>query len=97
MFIANIVYTQVAKPQRDFPTAYMMRYGTGSTAYLSGVFNFIIYFAQMKDFRDFLKKLLCRRSRATQLAASREMNNERLDKKTESSKKNCPSNSTAEL
>ena len=97
LFIANIVYTQVAKPQRDFPTAYMMRYGTGSTAYLSGVFNFIIYFAQMKDFRDFLKKLLCRRSRATQLAASREMNNERLDKKTESSKKNCPSNSTAEL
>ena len=62
-YIANIVYTQTAKPQRDFSTDYIIRYGTGGiAAYLSGLINFIIYFAQMKKFRLFMKKRLCRRN-----------------------------------
>ena len=61
-FIANLVYTQIAKPQREFATEYLMRYGTGSFAYLSALINFIIYFAQMKDFRVFLKKFLCKKN-----------------------------------
>ena len=61
-FIANVAYTQIAKPQRDFSTDYLMRYGTGSVVYLCPVINFIIYVAQMKDFREFLNKLLCRKN-----------------------------------
>ena len=61
-FIANLVYTQIAKPQREFATEYLMRYGTGSFAYLSALINFIIYFAQIKDFRVFLKKFLCKKN-----------------------------------
>ena len=56
LFVVNIAYTQIAKPQRDFSTDYMIRYGTGSIGYLNPVLNVIIYFAQMKDFREFLKK-----------------------------------------
>ena len=51
LFIVNVAYTQIAKPQRDFPTNYIIRYGTGSIAYLNPLLKFIIYFAQMKDFR----------------------------------------------
>ena len=62
-YIANIVYTQTAKPKRDFSTDYIIRYASGSIGgYFSGLINFIIYFAQMKEFRDFLKKRLCRRN-----------------------------------
>ena len=39
-----------------------MRYGTGGVSYLSALINFLIYFAQMKDFRLLLKKLLWRRN-----------------------------------
>ena len=59
-YFGHTAYTQAVKPQRDFPTDYMMRYGTGGVVYLGGALNFIIYFAQMKDFRQFLKKLLSR-------------------------------------
>ena len=61
LFRTNIGYTQIAKPQREFSTDYIMRYGTGGVSYLSTFINFIIYYAQMKDFRVFLKKPLCRR------------------------------------
>ena len=60
LFIVNTAYTQIAKPQRDFSTDYMIRYGTGSIAYLNPLLNFIIYFAQMKDFSEFLKRRFSR-------------------------------------
>ena len=56
LFIVNTAYTQIARPQRDFSTDYMIRYGTGSIAYLNPLLNFVIYFAQMKDFGEFLKR-----------------------------------------
>ena len=56
LFIVNVTYTQIAKPQRDFSNDYIIRFGTGSIAYLNPLLNFIIYFAQMKDLREFLKK-----------------------------------------
>ena len=59
-FLGNIVYTQIAKPKRDFATAYTTRYGTGSLTYVSSIMNVIIYFVQMNDFRKFVKKLFCR-------------------------------------
>lgn len=66
-FLGNMAYTQIAKPQRDFSTAYMVRYGTGVIVYLSPVFNFMIYFVQRKDFRDFLWKLLRKQNSQAQL------------------------------
>ena len=59
---ANTVYTKIAKPQRDFSTDYVIRASFAAVLYLHSTINFIIYFAQMKEFREFLKKLLCRRS-----------------------------------
>ena len=61
-FLGNLAYTQIFKPRRVFSLAYMMRYGSGCIVWLSPLMNFIIYFAQMKDFRVFLKKLLCKRN-----------------------------------
>ena len=63
LFVVNIAYTQIAKPQRDFSTDYMIRYGSGSIGYLNPVLNVIIYFAQMKDFREFLKKRFSRNTK----------------------------------
>ena len=63
LFVVNIAYTQIAKPQRDFSTDYMIRYGSGSIGYLNPVLNVIIYFAQMKDFREFLKKRFSRKTK----------------------------------
>ena len=63
LFVVNIAYTQIAKPQRDFSTDYMIRYSSGSIGYLNPVLNVIIYFAQMKDFREFLKKRFSRKTK----------------------------------
>ena len=63
-FVTNAAYTQIAEPQRGFATDFITRYAAGATAHCSGLINFIIYFAQMKDFREFLKNvLLPRRTR----------------------------------
>lgn len=64
-YFCNIGYTQIAKPQRDFSTSYLLRYGTGAVVYFSGALNFIVCLAQMKDFRDFIKKLFQGRNRGT--------------------------------
>ena len=78
-FICNIAYTQIAKPQRDFPANYIIRYaGGGIAGYFSGLANFIIYFAQVKEFREFLKKRFLRKNN--------EMNQDESRKKRE----NCP-------
>lgn len=61
-FVGNVAYTQIAKPQRTFATDYIFRYGGGGIpAFASSVINFIIYFAQMKDFRAYLKTIFCQR------------------------------------
>ena len=58
LYVTNLAYTQIAKPRRDFSTDYIMRSTAGGIAVcFSSVLNFAIYFAQMKAFRDFLKKL----------------------------------------
>lgn len=57
-FIGNMAYTQIAKPQREFATDFITRYATGGIAYCSSLINFTIYFAQMKNFRKFLKNAL---------------------------------------
>ena len=57
-FVGNIAYTQIAKPQRNFSTSYMFRYGSAILVFLSPMINFTIFFSQMNDFRQFLKKIL---------------------------------------
>ena len=56
-FVANVAYTQIAEPQRGFATEFLLRYAAGATAYCSSLINFMIYFAQMKDFREFFKNV----------------------------------------
>ena len=56
----QIAYTLLAQPDRDFSTDFIIRYASGSIAYLNCVTDVIIYFVQMKDFREFLRKRLCR-------------------------------------
>ena len=48
----------------------MIRYGTGSIAYLNPFLNFIIYFAQMKDFGEFLKRRFSRHNENVVLGTS---------------------------
>ena len=61
-YIGNRVYTQIAKPQRDFSDDYLIRYSSAGIAFCTSVLNFIIYFAQKKDFRLFVKKGLCKKA-----------------------------------
>ena len=56
----QIAYTLLARPNRDFSTDFIIRYASGSIAYLNCVIDVIIYFVQMKDFREFLRKRLGR-------------------------------------
>ena len=61
-YLADITYTQIARPQRQFSTEYIIRYATGGVAaYFSILINFIIFYFQMEDFQVFLKNLLCGR------------------------------------
>ena len=61
-FIAYRMCIKIAKPQRDFSDDYLVNYSAAGIAYCIGALNFIIYSAQMKEFRVFLKKHFCRRN-----------------------------------
>ena len=61
-FIAYRMYIKITKPQRDFSDDYLVNYSTAGIAYCIGALNFIIFFAQMKEFRVFVKKNFCRRN-----------------------------------
>ena len=56
----QIAYALLAKKGLDFSTDFVIRYASGSIAYLNCVTDVIIYFVQMKDFREFLRKRLSR-------------------------------------
>ena len=56
----QVAYALLAKKSRDFSTDFIFRYASGSIAYLNCVTDVIIYFVQMKDFREFLRKRLRR-------------------------------------
>ena len=61
-YLVDITYTQIARPQREFSTEYIIRYASGGmAAYFSILINFIIFYIQMEDFRVFLKNLMRRR------------------------------------
>ena len=56
------MYTQIAKPQRDFASDFLIYASSACIAYCTSILNFVIFFAQMKEFRMYLKKLLLRRN-----------------------------------
>lgn len=60
-FVGNKLYTQIAKPQRDFRTAYLFRYGSAIIVFLAPVINFTIFITQMNDFREFLTEKVWRK------------------------------------
>ncbi|XP_078371313.1 somatostatin receptor type 2-like [Oculina patagonica] len=74
-YLGNVAYTLIAQPNRDFSTDFIMRYATGGIGYLNCVINVIIYFVQMNDFREFLKKLLCRCGNANNQVTGSPMDN----------------------
>ena len=57
LHMANTAYTKIAKPQRVFSTDFIIRVSAAIAVYLSHTINFIISFAEMKEFREFLEKL----------------------------------------
>ncbi|KAL9967957.1 hypothetical protein ACROYT_G026275 [Oculina patagonica] len=61
-FLGYLTYKLIAKPDLAFQTDYVLRYGSGATAYLNSTINVAIYLARMRDFREFLKNLLLRRN-----------------------------------
>ena len=58
-YLGYVTYNMIAKPDIDFQTDYIIRYGSGVIAWSNSAINFAIYVVQMKDFRLFLKKLFC--------------------------------------
>ena len=61
----QIANTLLTPTNRDFSTDFIIRYASGSIAYLNCVTDVVIYFVQMKDFREFLRKRLCRSGRSS--------------------------------
>lgn len=61
-YIVVIVYKQIAKPDLDFQTDYILRYASGGITCLNSSANVVIYSVQMKDFRAFLIKLFWQRA-----------------------------------
>lgn len=63
LFVGNMAYTQIVKPQRHFRNAYLFRYGSAILIFLSPLINFTIFFIQVNKFRKFLKKVFSRKPR----------------------------------
>lgn len=64
-FVVFLVYNRIAEPSLDFSTSYVLRYASGCVTHLNSSSNVVVYFVQMKDFRKFLKTLLCPRDKIT--------------------------------
>ena len=56
----QIAYNLLAQPNQDFSSDFVIRYASGSIAYFNCVTDVIIYFVQMEDFREFLRRRLYR-------------------------------------
>ena len=56
----QITYNLLAQPNQDFSNDFVIRYASGSIANFNCVTDVIIYFVQMEDFREFLRRRLYR-------------------------------------
>ena len=55
-YLGYVTYNMIAKPNIDFQTDFIIRYGSGVIALSNSAVNFAVYVVQMKDFRMFLRK-----------------------------------------
>ncbi|XP_078372662.1 uncharacterized protein LOC144656306 [Oculina patagonica] len=67
-YFGYITYNLIAKPKVDFQRDFVIRYASGVVALSNCAINFGIYVVQMKDFRVFLRKLMCGTSSVEQSA-----------------------------
>ena len=58
-YLGYVTYNMIAKPDIDFKTDFVIRYSSGVLAFSNGAINFVIYVVQMKDFRVFVRNLIC--------------------------------------
>lgn len=58
-YLGYVTYNMIAKPEIDFQTDYVIRFSSAVLAFSISAINFAIYVVQMKDFRVFLKKIVC--------------------------------------
>ena len=58
-YMVYLTYSNIATPDIDFQTDYIIRFGSGVLAYANSAVNFVIYVVQMRGFRIFLRKLIC--------------------------------------
>ena len=58
-YLGYVTYNMIVKPDIDFQTDYIIRYGSGVIALSNSAINFVIYVIQIKNFRVFLWKRFC--------------------------------------
>lgn len=58
-YLGYVTYNMIAKPDIDFQTDYIIRHASGVIAFSNSAINFAIYVVQMKDFRVFMRKIVC--------------------------------------
>ena len=54
-------YVAIVKPPLDVQVDFVLRYSSAVLIFSNSAVNFVIYLIQMKDFRVFLKQVLCRK------------------------------------
>ena len=57
-FMVYMTYNNIATPDIDFQTDYIIRFGSGVLALSNSAVNFVIYVVQIRGFRIFLRKLI---------------------------------------
>ncbi|XP_078372663.1 pyroglutamylated RF-amide peptide receptor-like [Oculina patagonica] len=67
-YLGYVTYNTIAKPDIDFKTDFVIRYASAVLAFSNCAINFVIYVVQMKDFRVFLRNLICGSSSVEQPA-----------------------------
>ena len=65
VYIVYLTYNIIATPEIDFQTDCIIRFTGAVLAFSNSAVNFVIYVVQMRGFRTFLRKLICRTPQAT--------------------------------
>ena len=59
LLLYHLAYVAIVKPSLDLQVDFVMRYSGAVLVFSNSAVNFIIYLVQMKDFRVFLKQVIC--------------------------------------
>lgn len=61
LYFVQVIYNMATKADISYETDFIIRYGGAALAFSNSVINVVIYFVQMKDFRNFLKEKFVKR------------------------------------